>query len=349
MKIKMIFFACFVFVFVFYSCKDKDASVKTFSSSLFLRADSILINEVIKFGDIYKLDDYILIRDAYENNIDFFYVYSFPEFGFLYSFAKKGNGPDEYLMPTVIKNMPGNSFGFRDHFSDKIAIYEITDTLALLKNSFDVLPQSNRFFWEINYINDSLFLLKNTDNNKWSRRELWNLKEKKIIDSIPNTFDLEKKLGKDYFSIFDDYWIASKNNKFVFGYFFIDLLELGTIENNKINIKQSIGAKTPPKFFLYKETRGGKYQHNVENNIVYNGFITCTNDYIYALYAGFSWGEQEEIHSQLIEVYDWNGGRQKLLKLDQAISHFIVDEESKTLYGFNTIDSEDFILRFRVE
>lgn len=331
----------------FYSCKENHSYVKKFPTTLEVSPTLIPINEIIKIESIYKLENYIVLRNADSNATYFFYVYSYPEFKFLYSFCPRGNGPEEFLMPTVIKSTLDNRFSFRDHATDQYTTFQLSDTSAVQIDTYYFKPDNNRFFWEINYIKDNQYLLKR-NNSKWSTRELWDFSAQKRMDSLPNTFDLAKKMGKSYYTEFDDIWISSCGEKMAFAYFFIDFIEAGTINNKKMNINISIGTKETPEFYVFKDgTLGGKYKYNVDYNIVYYESLYCTEHNIYALYAGIPWGDLEKYHSSTIEIYDWNGKPIKLLKLKQSICSFIVDEKQRLIYGFNPAINEDAILCYK--
>lgn len=206
-------------VLLLISCKDPIVYKNDFSLTEDVTADTLSFNEIIKVGGIHKIDRFIILRDIQNNLSNFFYVYSFPDLTYLYSFCPKGIGPDEYLMPTVVKNMPDNKFMIRDHATDVISIFELTDNGAILIEKYDFPPQDGRYCWELNHITDSCFLLKRNDA-KISIRELWNLKKQKQLDAIPNTFNLVEDMGKDYHIEFDDCWISASDTTFAFAYFF---------------------------------------------------------------------------------------------------------------------------------
>lgn len=345
MKTRYCFWGIILFLLV-TSCNNPEAYIKQFPEEQSLNADRIPINEIIKLGNIYKTKDYFIIRDIQTNAQYNFYVYSFPAFKFLYSFAPTGNGPEEYLMPTVVKNMPDNLFSFRDHATDKYVSYLLTDSCAIKKEEFYFPGIDGRFFWEINYINPNQYIAKR-NNSKLSTRELWNIKQKQLLDTLPNTFNLQADLGDDYYTEFDDVWITAYGNKFASAYFFIDRIELGEIKNNKLHATSAIGTNRPPKFYLFNQnTWGSKYKYNVDNNIVHYEDLNCTESYIYGLHSGIPWGETEKIHSSAIEVYDWQGNPVKRLLLNQNISSLIVDETHKCIYGINPEQCEDAILKF---
>lgn len=354
---KRIFF-CSVFnlslLLLSVSCKKEVINEKNFPSIRELEANTLKINEIIKSRNMYKLKDYVIICDAQETADDFFYVYNYPEFKFLYSFGKRGHGPMEYLMPVPLKNTPDNYFSFRDHAGNKFVTYLLTDTASIITYTDVLKPtDNNQFLWEINQVDDSLFLLKR-QSPKWSRRELWNLYTKEIIDSIPNSFDFEKTMGNDYYAIFEDFQIASKNDRFALGYLLMDFIEIGSIKNNTMTIEKSIGTKKSPEFYLYGQM-GGKYGVKFLNNVMYYEGIKCGEKYIYALYANVPLGKYGGIlslgatHSSCIEVYSWEGEPVTLLKLNNSLSDFFVDETTHTIYGINLENCEDCIFKYKYE
>jgi len=331
---------------LFFSCTETEKIEKRFPLVQELKASKIPINEIIKLSEIYKLKDYIILGDGSENPSTFFYVYKNPGFQFLYSFARKGQGPEEYRSPNVIRNTPDNFFSFRDY--NTFNTYKLSDTTSTFMNSYRI-PLLDRGFLltGLNQVNDSLFLSK-PQSSKQTRRELINLYTHEMIDYIPNTFNLEKKLGKDYYTIFEESSVVSNNKRFAYGYLFIDLIEFGSIKYNKIVITNRVGMKKPPNFHLYGAGRqGGKYESNVLNNIVYYSDIRCGENYVYALYANAPMGDLKEEYASLVEVYTWDGSPVSLLKLDKDISSFVVNEEMQTIYGFNINKNEDYLYAFK--
>lgn len=338
----------YICILGFFSCQHQETIHKSFPVSVDVSPELIPINEIFKIGDIYKSDDYIILRNIDRNAEFLFYVYSYPEFNYLYSFCPYGNGPEEFLMPTVIKNTPQNFFSFRDHATDRWATYQLTDNAACLVHSFHFKPDETHFFWEMNYVDEGLYLLKRC-NSKSSYRELWNLASKTQLSSISNTFDLEKEMGNEYYTEFDDYWISVHSNKMAFAYFFINRIEFGEINRDKLEITNHVGANNPPRFYTFKKGRsGGKYEYNVDYNTVYYESMACSENYVYALFANKPWGDQEKEHSSIIEIYDWQGTPQKQIKLEQAISSFVVDKNERILYAINSDQYEDRILKYDI-
>ena len=328
------------------SCKQEKVVEKHFVESQTLQPSLKKFQEIIKVGNIYSTDDYMVLRDAYDNATDFFYVYSRSDLEFLYSFGHRGNGRNEYLLPTVIENMPGNQFAFRDHATDTYATFLLTDSTAVLLSETRHPVTDGRFFWEINYVGNQQYFLKRS-NSRLSTRELWNIDDYLLLDKLPNTFDLADELGDAYYTEFDDCWLSASKNSFAVAYFFINRIEFGRVEDGKLKLNGFVGAVEAPDFYLFGESKlGGKYKYNVENNIVYYEALTSTTEGVYALYSGIPWGDLEKQHSSIIEFYDWNGKAVKQFILEEAISDLVVDEKNKLIYGINLDTHEDAILVF---
>ena len=66
------------------------------------------IHEIIKPVDMVVLDDYLVIQNEIVPDEDCFYVYSLDSLRFLYSFARYGQGPEEYIAPALVQNGKGN-------------------------------------------------------------------------------------------------------------------------------------------------------------------------------------------------------------------------------------------------
>lgn len=328
------------------SCADGDRADKVFGREITVEAEYIPVNELLEINNIVKLDDYLILQNGSEGVEDFFFVYSYPEIEFLYSFAKRGRGPNEYFLPAVIKNTPGNILGFRDHATDNIAFYDITDSGATLMRTIPFKSEDSfRFFWEINYVSDSVILTKH-QGYKTGATESWNVDSCELVDSLPNTFEkLRHRLGKSYYTIFDDYFLVAGGDRFAQAYLMIDRIEFGNIDDNgRMSIVSSVGTDTAPDFYLYR--RNEITEFNVDRNIVYYENLVAGDEYVYALYSGDRLDDTEKNHSSEIEIYDWEGAPCALLHLDVPVAWFTVDEESRTIYAVSPSVPEENILKY---
>ena len=197
---------------------------------------------------------------------------------------------------------------------------------------------------EINMVEDSLLLVKH-QGDRSGARELWS-PVSGMKDSIGNSFPkLPHRMGKNYYTIFDDYHISASGNRFVFAYSMIDRLEMGEARDGRICLAAAVGAEGTPEFHLYGDDTATEF--SIDLNIVTYENVYAGRDCVYALYSGQRLDDTEMYHSSLIEVYSWDGEPLRLLSLDVPVASFAVDEDNGVIYAVNPELHEDKILRFR--
>jgi len=311
-----------------------------FEEDFDLMADSIKVNELISFGNIYRVGDRIVLFDRQNSPEYQCYVYS-ADMKLQYAFCKHGDGPNEYLMPTVVKNTPDSLFQFRDHFKDVFVSYILTDSGAVVKEEYPLANSDGMFDWEMNYVSPCEYLVRSTSARK-SRRVLKNIAADMVLDSLANPFPLEKQMGADYYCEFDECWLSVENNSFATAYYFMDRIEIGHISNGKLEVDVRIGASAPPKFHKYTSAKlNGKFSNNVDYNMVYYDGLDLSGRRIYASFAGVEWGDIDKPRQSMIHVFDLKGRPLAKLRLDKCVTSFIVLENR--LYAISNVESDDYL------
>ena len=94
-----------------------------------------------------------------------------------------------------------------------------------------------------------------------------------------------------------------------------------------------------------------KYSKTIQAENNKTGFLdlSCSNDYVYALYAGKVLGDDifTAYYGDHVFVYDWNGNPVRHYKLEKELFMFGVDEEKGILYGIGN-DPEGCILEYKL-
>lgn len=329
------------------SKKHSNAAViaKHFESELSLKADSVQINSIIKPGNIYYVDPYILISDVAVNRTTHFFVFD-RNLNFLYTFCNAGQGDSECILPSIVKNSKATNFIVRDHATDIFHRYSLNDSTAKHIGEFRINTSSPvETLWEMNMVDDNHLLVKGVEPKSIIRR-LIDLQSLLPVDSMLSSFNLKDKMKEEYYYEFEDFWIVSNGRQFANAYYFIDRIDFGEILNNRITIKNSCGASVPPDFFPYtNEELNGKYQYNVDYNIVYYEWLFGTEDKVFASYFGKPWGEIEN-HSNTIESYDYDGKPDGRYKLNIPLASFIIVDNK--LIGVNPDRSDEYLFVYSI-
>lgn len=327
-----------------YSPCSKDVN---FSKDISLKADSIKIEPIIKAGNIYYFDPYIIVSDVSSEVKRHFHVFD-EKLSYLYSFCDYGQGAEECIMPTVVRNTLDTKFTVRDHATGLYHIYDLDNEKATHVSLYNIKEFApNEFLWEMCIVSDSTILAKGV-SPRHNIRRLIDIKTETSIDSIPQTFNLPEAMGKDYYPEFDDFWQVSNGKEFADAYFFINRIEFGTILNNKLKVNSFVGAESVPDFFLYTDQpSNGKYEYNVDNNIVYYEWLTGSEKSVYAGYFGQPWGDIDK-HSNVVETYSYSGKPCIMYHLDIPISNAAIIEKMNILVGINPDRSDEFFYVYKL-
>lgn len=133
-KIKLVFFALF---FALFSCKlEKSEVIKVTPSGIaHLSFEKIQLKECLHPQRMAVVDSMLVIQDMTTTTSPLFHVYSLKDYSYCYSFGKKGQGPQEFIMPILQKNGSDTSSLLIYDFSNrKIAKYKLTHKEASLIN-----------------------------------------------------------------------------------------------------------------------------------------------------------------------------------------------------------------------
>ena len=253
-----------------------------------------------------------------------------------------GQGPDEMLIPRFVET-DGNSVMFSDLMSSVVQKYDMEDFLKPEKPTVTQrIKLSQRAFGEARLLQNGFvaparnaaFLMYKFDSNGSVVDSLgsypvvdWNPTDMEKIDMF--AFSMSTNL-KDRIAVF---------------YNWADIIDFYNQEGTLI--KRVYG---PGQFVSkYKEVRNGEVTSSMgvkgETRDAYFAPQQVQNE-VWVLFSGKASDEENySILANTIYVYDWDGNPQRVLKLDQGIFAFAVDQKSHKIYGIS--DSPEFhILSF---
>ena len=320
----------------FVSCTNNGKKeINEFPKKINLESKKIEIKEIIKPVSILVLDNYLVVQNEFDPNVDCFFIYSLENFRFLYSFGNLGQGPDDYIAHTLIKNSSGNIFSVFDQATRIIRNFLLSDTEPVLIEKNIIGDNRREPIQELSYLNDSIILLLKWDYELCS----YNVKTHELLDSFYFETDIKKKLGANYNQSLETNHFSNHKNKIVIGHQFINKLSVGKIENNRFVIND-------------KKLTSKRINKDLFKNIWYYTIVTATSDYIFAQYYGlpfinfqpFPRNKNKRIHSFYFEVYDWSLNPLVLIELDSDILRYTIDEKNKTIYTWNPLEDFDHLL-----
>lgn len=247
------------------------------------------------------------------------------------SFGKRGNGPNEFLFPTSLYHYPeGDSLCMMD--SNKRSLYSLrfvsdkTPKFFRILNDKEtfhciVLPMSKHRYISSGVYNDARFYLLDETGNVIDQYETFPYRDEK-----------EQQISKVVLSQAYDGNMTSdtEGERFAVACYNAKMIAFYKIENNKIVLVKEVNDEYPDYKYSDKHYQG-------ISRYALTGYIsvTASNNYVYALYSGKSYGEHGDLSSvgTSIWVYDWMGILVSQLELDVPVSMIQVLEDDKSLYA----------------
>jgi len=310
---------------------------KIFPQELVLAPELYKINEVLKPVDIVVLDDYLIIQNEIIPNADCFFVYTLDSLRFLYSFARNGHGPEEFIAPALVQNDSGNYLSVFDQASFKLIKYEIGKESASLATKCRILTKDKRPWQEIYYRNDSILVFSTLNN----RIQTYNMNTKALVDSFSFLSNLKELMEENYNHSFENFHFACYDERLIVGFNFMNKIVGGTIEDNgKIEMEEAeINFEAP-------------LDKSIFNNRYYYMYTTLTSDLAFAQYVGYIFRDLQPFplnigrrrFDMLLEVYNSRQDPIAILDLQHNILRCKVDECRRKIYTWNMLEDFDNLM-----
>lgn len=294
------------------------------------------IHEIIKPVDMVVLDDYLVIQNEIVPDEDCFYVYSLDSLRFLYSFARYGQGPEEYIAPALVQNGKGNCLSVFEQASFKMRKFELGKESAVMSGEYGIELEDLRPWQEIYYRNDSILVFSTLDNEI----KTYNLNSHGMADTYRFHSDLEDRMGGNYNQSFDSFHFSCEQERLFIAFHFNNLIVQGSVDDaGKIAISDT-------------EIR---YNHPLNetlfDNRYYYMYVTSTADLNFAQYAGYSFRRLQPFplnmgkrkFDMLLEVYSSTGRPLAVLDLQHDILRCKVDGVRKRIFTWNTLEDFDHL------
>jgi hypothetical protein len=345
MKIPSYIFLILI-VLVLNACNNKSVPYSDFVSVKNVQFEehdvSILLGMPM---DMLVMNDLVIILD--DQTVRFFHVFSKDSFNHLGSFIGKGRGPgEEVAISPYFKIQAKDEILYQSDFDLKVAkiimtdnsldmvIHDKYDLPAALRDGSDFFLVNNNIF-SSNFIGKaskdySVFDLKTGKQTEWGGPRPFSeykasLAQTVTINQKLTTINLKENL------------IASVFNK-------LPILRIYSLENEKLIIEQQMSDATHNLEVLLT----GQGQPGSGGVISYYHHIKSTDDYIYALYGGFSvmdhFKEGEEPYhfdwSREIHIWKWDGTPVMKLVLDRPVSSFDVTPDNKKIIATSVVNTD---------
>ena len=331
----------------------------TFDSVEKLTCDSIAVNEILKPSDWFALESSRAVVHSPRSE-KLFYVYSLPEWKYLYNYGNKGEGPDDYrgsyvsLCDVNKDEFPVTSFasgGLRER------------TLRAGESSIEVVGErklEKNFTIEYMYreftVNDSIYGLMWLPDWDLGTQDVSALKNfittcdsrtNQHIDSLPMAEKIDYELSEDGMSVSGDiynraYVRYARGKMYVF-YDQLRRIDICDITpDGKITLERTIGPS-----YTWEEVRMMDLKQETVNCVT---DVQCTDDYIYCVTCDYQdMGTWRKVLNTYVEVWDYDGNKVKKYDMARNFNCVLVDENNGYFYCHHTGYDFEWVFRYKYD
>lgn len=333
----------------------------TFDSVEKLTYDSVAVNEILKPSDWFALESSRAVVHSPRSE-KLFYVYSLPEWNFLYSYGAKGEGPDDYR---------GSYVSLCDVNKDEFPVTSLAPggiverTLRVGESSIEVVGErktgknlTTDYMYREFTVNDSIYGLMWLPDWDWGTQDVSALKNfittcdsrtNQHIDSLPMAEKIDYELSEDGMSVSGDIYnrayIVYKHGKMYVFYDQLRRIDICDISpDGKITLEKTIGEPytwEDVQAMDFKKEKGYKIL-SVDGGKRYKYIYVMTCDYQ-------DMGSWQKVLNTYVEVWDYDGNKVKKYDMGRNFNRVMVDEVNEYFYFHHTGYDFEWVFRYKYD
>ena len=319
-----LFFYQFIFLFIMYGCTNH----KQEGSITVLKHQTIdFVEDFIGYGGFLSFYQGSIIGIEMSPSLQpFFYIKPNESPQALFRFGNKGQGPDDFLMPSSIQYIDNKVIGVFDLMSKTYCEFSIPnepDELKIEKKTKIQIRSSNVIKTAFNqYIGlsmeEKMFLLADSTGMPINTFFEYPYKDNDERQFVSRSHAYQGMIATNL-----------SKDKFVYSSYQGDIIHFYKIGNNNITPIAKIESEYP----LYSK-RNDNYDGVMFDAKTKIGYIAtyATDKFVYAIYSGTKINEIKNVNfeGKILHIFDWNGVLVKEYALDIPCSYLCIsDDESK--------------------
>jgi hypothetical protein len=299
--------------------------------------------------DMLIMNDLVIILDGQTDR--FFHALSIEDYSHMGSFIRRGRGPgEEEAIAPYIKAYEGNQLLYQTMHDLKAAKVTKTDSSIdiVIHNTFD-LPESLRMGSDFFLVNDVIFNSNSLHPNSKDYL-VFNKETRKVSEWGESPPVSEMKISPELLATHNSKLTTFnlKEDRIASVFHSLPLLRIYSLENEKLIVEHSMAD---PSHNL-NTISSGQILPGDKGLVNYYQRIKSTDDYIYALYAGFSvadhYKEGEVPHifdwSGELHIWKWDGTPVMKLILDRPVFAFDVTPDNRKIIATSVVDVDNLFV-----
>lgn len=331
------------------SCSADGNAALGFDKPVEVKADSIAVNEILRPIDHAVVGDKAVVMSA--GSEDLFYVYGLPDFKFLYSTGKSGEGPDDFGRCKFLNGDATDGVLYVDEFSKRLAkFFSVDDNNFNNKGQIVFIKKDGVYLRERAVASGGRWLLSSKEVNvdELGRQYLYVMEantQDNVTDSVlVHTLVKEETManGGVRVTTYNDVSVLSAGDAVAVSYSMIPRMDFYRMTSDgKLKLIKTIGdnftdEETMERFKALEADKGGSATRFCDGQ--------ATEKYLFILEADIKVDmEARKINflSTRVKVYDWDGSVAGMFELEKPATNIMVSPDGGCIFAYNVV-TDDF-------
>ena len=317
-----------------------------------LAADSVAVNQIIRPARWAVSFGKAVVQSDMTDSL--FYVYSLPDFRFLYTWGRRGEGPGEFAAVTVVNARDGDTGALmlEDYRRKSIRAFAVGDSSFIPQDILPTFPDEKAFTDDRPLPGGFLGTKKLPAG---SPREYFYIRSRQdgaVLDSVPLWTYVEAKYtdqGNMYsLSRLNTPKVIVRDDRIALVYEMFRHIDFYRVSpQGRLTLEKAVGEEIDEAAI---ERMVAARRASSQKGVV--GFA-ATQDYLYTLYLEFEvldWeNKRGDIRKKTVYVYDWDGREVRAYELERPATDILVTADGKTLFAYNALEDFDRVYRYDLE
>lgn len=314
-----------------------------------LKADSIAVNEILKpTGHAIAGDKAVVMGDGSDN---LFYVYGLPDFKFLYSTGKSGEGPDDFGRCRFLSSDARDQALYVDEFSKKaVKILSVGDKAFYGKGQIALVKKDGIYYRERAVAGGGRWLLstKEIKGDEFGRQYLCaidvatgNITDSVMVHTLVS--ETAMKGGGVMVKTYNDVSVWLSGNAVAVSYSMLQRVDFYTLaKDGKFSQVGSAGDVSSSSEEVLERAKALEADKNASATMVCDG--QATEKYLFVLEVEIKVdieARKLDFLSTRVKAYGWDGSVAGVFDLEKQATNIIVSPDGGRIFAYNAV-TDDF-------